>query len=292
MTAPTPEMGISAKFYSEDHDQRSEANCVLETANAFCPDRLTALASISKALGTGADMLLGVGNGVFDDMLDAGVICNSTSRLRAPAASHAGDYVGDDWLGAQSLGKSQAETRFLGQSLRRKSTGRITVSQRGVRLWKRVFRILRSSRRSSRSAHDQEKTTASAPACLLEGTTNGPLNASRGWKRFSRILANATVSSRHRSAGDELAGFVDPLEGGCSGVPHASCTIRRRGLDIRFDNTRYDGEPRYGSSSPDMVTPVYINEKHAATHVDNFSTDITTFRELVRTLPSIMSQEA
>ena len=60
---------------------------------------------ILKALGTGADMLLGGGGGVFDDMLDAGVNFCGTSQL--PAAAH--DHLGDD--------KSQAETGLLGQAV-------------------------------------------------------------------------------------------------------------------------------------------------------------------------------
>ena len=95
MTAPTPEMATSAKFRSESWPCDNGLEYQLPEANANRPNRLgctTALASISKTLGAGADMLLGVGGSVFDDMLDVGVNSCGTSQL--PAAAH--DHLGDD----------------------------------------------------------------------------------------------------------------------------------------------------------------------------------------------------
>lgn len=229
-------MAMSAMFHSEG---LSELSCggrldyPLSDVNTNRPSRLgytCALASISKALGTGANMSLGVGDGVFDDKLDAGL------NAELPASAHARCHLGDDWQGplaARPLGKSQAETGFLAQLLRRKSTGR---SQMSERVWKRVSRILRSSRRS-RSAHDQEKTTASAPAGPLDRnyTANVPLSPSNGWKRFSRILGNAMV---RKSAGDQVpfTAIVDPSEG--DGLSDFGST-RRRGLDIPADSMNH-----------------------------------------------------
>ncbi|KAF8805548.1 hypothetical protein BYT27DRAFT_7212919 [Phlegmacium glaucopus] len=281
LTAPTPEMGISTKFPSEHQPirlsgdggldyQGPEAIFARETAKACRPNRLgytTALSSISKALGAGADMLLGAGNGVFDDMLDTGVIYSSTSRR--PAA-HPGNHLGNDWpasLATQSLGSEQAETGFLGQLLRRKRTGRSKMSRHGSRV---VSHILRSSRRSGSSACNQENPTATASAGPLERShaANGFLNLSLGWKRFSRILTNAKVSSRRRSAGDtaQFTESVDPLEGDYSGVFDRGST-RRHGLDIPSDGAEHVGERWNESSSPDTATRAYINEKHAARHL-------------------------
>ena len=280
MTVPTPEMGMSVKFRSEDRPgelscdhgldyQGPEANFAPETANACRPNRLgytTALASISKALGTGADMLLGVGNGVFDDMLDAGVVCSTTSRLPMLAAAHPGIHLDNGWPGSlttQSLGNDQTEIGFLGQLLRRKSTRRSKMSEGRGRVWKRVSHILQSNRRSSRSACGQEESTA--PAGPLKGshTANGPLNASHGWKRFSRFFAHATVSSRHKSTSGQPQ-FIDPLQGGRRGFSDFGST-RRYGLDISAERV---GDGWYGSSSPGTATREDINEKHTATHLD------------------------
>jgi hypothetical protein len=192
-------------------------------------------------------MLLGVGDGVFDDMLDAGANSCGTSQLPASAAAH---DLGDDWLGslaAQPLGNSQAETGFLGHLLRRKRTGG-QISERRDRVWQRVSRILHSSRRSSRSAHDQAKNTASTPLA-----TNGPRNASRGWKRFSRILGNVTVSLRRRSAGDQVQ-FTESVDPARSGLSDFGST-RRHGLDIPSESADQVGERWYGSQSPGMARP-------------------------------------
>jgi hypothetical protein len=150
-------------------------------------------------------------------------------------------------LAAQPLGKSQAETGFLGQLLRRKGTGS-HVSERRDRVWQRVSRILHSSWRSSRSAHDQAKNTASAPLA-----TNGPRNASRGWKRFSRILGDVTVSSRRRSAGDQVQ-FTESLDLARSGLSGFDNT-RRHGLDIPSESADQVGDRWYGSSPPGMTRP-------------------------------------
>ena len=241
MTAPTPEMATSAKFRSEGWPCESGPDFQLPEANADRPRRLgytTALASISKALGTGADMLLGVGDGVFDDMLD-----NSCRASQLPASASHG-HLGDDWLGSlatQPLDKSQAETGFLGQLLgRRKGTGS-QISEYKDRVWQRVSRIFHSSRRSSRSAHDQAKNTASAPL-----VANGPRNASRGWKRYSHILRNAT---RRRSAGDQVQFTVDPA---CNGLSDFGST-RRHGLDIPSESAEQDCERWVGSTSIDRM---------------------------------------
>jgi hypothetical protein len=248
LTAPTPEMATTTKFRSaEAWPCESGLDCQLPEANAYRSSRLgysTALASISKALGTGADMLLGVGDGVFDDMLVAGANSCETSQLPASTAAH--DHLCDEWLGslaAQPLGKSQAETGFLGQLLRRKRTGS-QISERKDRVWQRVSRILHTSG----SAHDQAKNTASAPLA-----TNGPRNASRGWKRLSRILENITVSSRRRSAGDQVqfTESVDPARSGLSDIG----STRRHGLDIPSESAAQVGERWYGSSSPGMSRP-------------------------------------
>ena len=189
-------------------------------------------------------MLLGVGDGVFDDMLDTGANSCGTSQLPASATA-AHDHLGD-WLGslaAQPLSKSQGETGFLGQLLRRKGTGS-QISERRDRVWQRVTsRILHSSRRSSRSAHDQAKNTASAPLA-----TNGPRNASRGWKRFSRILKNVTVSSRRSSAGDQVQ-FTESADPDRTGLSDFGST-RRHGLDIPSESADQVGERWVGSSSP------------------------------------------
>ena len=253
MTAPTPEMATSANFRSEAWPCERGLDYQLPEANAYRPGRLgcsTALASISKALGTGADMLLGVGGGVFDDMLDASANSSGTSQLPASAAAH--DHLGDDWLGslaAQPLGKSQAETGFLGQLLRRKGTG-TQISERRDRVWQRISRILHSSRRSSRSVHDdQAKNTASARLA-----TNGPRrNASLGWKRFSRILGNVTVSSRRRSGGDQVQ-FTESVDPALSGLSDFGST-RRHGLDIPSESADQFGERWYGSSPPGIARP-------------------------------------
>ena len=193
-------------------------------------------------------MLLGVGGGVFDDMLDVGANSCGTSQLPASTAAH--DHLDDDWLGslaARPLGKSQAETGFLGQLLRRKGT-ESHVSERRDRVWQRVSRILHSRWRSSVSAHDQAKNTASAPL-----VTNGPRNASRGWKRFSRILGNVTVSSRRKSAGDQVQ-FTESLDlarGELSGFDNT----RRHGLDIPSESADQVGDHWYGSSPPGMTRP-------------------------------------
>ena len=92
-------------------------------------------------------MLLGVGGGVFDDILDADANSCGT-QLPASAAAH--DYLGGDWLGslaAQHSGKSQADTGFLGKLLRRKGT-ESRISERRDRVWQRFSRILLFSRRS------------------------------------------------------------------------------------------------------------------------------------------------
>ena len=242
MTAPTPEIATSAKFRSEAWPCESGLDYQLPEVNAYRPSRLghtTALASISKALGTGADMLLGVGDGVFDDMLDASTNSCGTSQLPVSVAAHDHDWLGS--LAAQPLGKSQAGTGFLGRLLRRKGTGS-QISERRNRVWQRVSRILHSSRRSSRSAHDQAK---SAPLA-----TKGPRNASRGWKRFSRILRNATVSSRRRSAGDQVQ-FTESVDPACSGLSDFGST-RRHGLDIPSESADQVGERWVGLSSPGM----------------------------------------
>ena len=174
-------------------------------------------------------MLLGVSDGIFDDILDAGANPCGTSQMHASVATHA--HLGDDWLGsqaAQPLGKSQDETGFLWQLLRRKGTGS-QVSERKDRVWQRVSRIFHSSRRSSRSVHNQVKNTGTASIPL---STNGPRNASRSWKRFSHILNNITVSSRRRSADDEVQFTVNPT---CSGFSDFSST-RRHGLDISSES--------------------------------------------------------
>ena len=284
-------MGITAKFRSEHQPselscdrgldyKRPDANFAPETAKARRPNRLgytTALASMSKALETGADKLLGVDHSVFDDMLDAGVVCRGTSRLHMPPVAHAGNHLGDDWPGSlatQSLGNDQAETGFLGQLLRRKSTGESKMSEGGGHVWKRVSRILHSGRRSSKDTCDQKNSTAPVPDGPLERShaANGPRNPSRGWKRFSRILVNVTVSSRRRSDGDpaQFTESVDPLVGD-SGFLNSGST-RRHGLDIPSDGAEHVGERWYGSSSPGTTTRAYINEKHAATQLDK-STD-------------------
>ena len=289
LTVPTPEMGISVKFRSEDRpgelscdhgldNQGPGANFAPETANACRPNRLgytTALASTPKALGTGADMLLGVGNDVFDDMLNAGVVC-TTSRLSMLAVAHPEIHLNNDWPGSlttQSFGNDQTEIGFL---VRRKSTGRSKMSEGGGRVWKRVSHILQSRLRSSRSDRGQQESTA--PPGPLKGshTANGPLNASHGWKRFSRIFAHATVSSRRKSTSDQPQ-FIDPLQGGRSGFPDFGST-RRYGLDISAERV---GERWYGSSSPGTATREYIKEKHTATHLDkpiDASRDIGTSR--------------
>lgn len=243
-------MATSTKFRSEAWPCDSGLDYQLPVADSYRPSRLgysTALASISKALGTGADMLLGVGDGVFDDMLVAGANSCEISQLPASTAAH--DHLGD-WLGslaAQPLSKSQAETGFLGQFLRRKRTGS-QISERKGRIWQRVSRVLHSSRRSSRSAYDQAKNIASAPLA-----TNGPRNASRGWKRLSRILENVTVSSRRRSAGDQVQ-FTESVDPACSGLSDIGST-RRHGLDIPSESAAQVGERWYGSSSPGMSRP-------------------------------------
>ena len=262
VTAPTPEIGISAKFPSEDQPcellcdsgldyQRPEANYEPETANACRTNQLrysTALASISKALGTGADMLLGVGNGVFDDIFDVGIVSSGASQPRAPAVAiaHAEGHFDNDWLGptaAQSLGKKQTETGLLGQLLRRRGTRKSQMPDRRNHVWQRVSRILRSGRTSSISAQDQEKSvTSSAGSLYGSHAASRRLNASRSWKRFSDILANATVSSRRRSAGDQVqfsesANLLDNH----SRVLDSGST-RRRGLDILSDSAGYVDE--------------------------------------------------
>lgn len=240
MTGPTPELATSAKFRSETWPYENGLDYQLPEANACRPSRLgytTALASISKALGSGADMLLGVGDGIFDDMFDAGINSCGTSQLHASVAAH-GD-LGDDWLGSladQPLGKTQAETGFLGQLLRRKGTGS-QITERKDRIWQRVSRIFHSSRRS---AHDQVKNTVTASAPLA---TNGLWNASPGWKRFSHILSNITVSSRRRSTGDQAQITVDPT---CSGLSDFG-SARRHGLDILSESTDQVGECWVGS---------------------------------------------
>ena len=240
-------MATSAKFHSEEAwPCESGLDYQLPEANSHRPSRLgytTALASISKALGTGADMLLGVGDDVFDDMLDAGANSCGTSQLPVSAAA-AHDHLGDDWLGslaAHSLGNTQPETGFLSQLLRRKGTG-IRVSERKGRVWQRVSRIFHSSRRSSSSAHDLAKNAASTPL-----TTNGSQNASRGWKRFSRIFENVTVSSRRRSAGSQVQ-FTEPVDPARSGLSDFGST-RRHGLDIPSESADQVGERWVGSSS-------------------------------------------
>lgn len=190
-------------------------------------------------------MLLGVGDGVFDDMLDTGANFCGTSQLPASAAAH--DHLCDVWLGslaAHPSDKSQAETGFLGQLLRRKGTGS-HISERKGRVWQRFSRIFHSSRRSSRSAHDLAKNAASAPP-----TTSGSRNASRGWKRFSRILGNATVSSRRRSAGDQVqfTESVDPVRSELSDFG----STRRHGLDIPSESAEQVGGRLAGSSSAEM----------------------------------------
>ena len=240
LTAPTPEMATSAKFRSEVWPCESSLDYQVPEANTYRPSRLgctTALASISKALGTGADILLGVGDSVFDDMLDTGANSCGTSQLPVSAAH---GQLGDDRLGslaAQPLGKSQTETGFLGQLLRRKSTGN-QISERKDRVWQRVSRIFHSSRRSSRSADDQAENIASAPLATFV-----PRNASRGWRRLSRILRNVTVSSRRRSTGDQVQFTVDPA---CSGLSEFGST-RRHGLDIPSESAEHVGERWVGS---------------------------------------------
>jgi hypothetical protein len=263
LTAPTPEMTTSVKFRSE---RSSELSCEgglehqVPEANAYRPSRLgytTPLASFSEALGTGADMLLGAGEGIFD-----ATGLNSGGILQLAASGHADDLL--DSLAVQPLSKSQTETGFLGQLLRRKSTGRSQISERRDRVWKRVSHVLRSSWRSSGSARDQEKIAAFALADPLNGShaANEPLNARHGWKRFSHILENAM---RRWSAGDQVPFTepVDPLEGAHSGFSEFGST-RRHGLDIPADSVDHI-EHWHGSLSG---RPAYINEKHAATHLD------------------------
>ena len=182
-------------------------------------------------------MLLGVGDDVFDDMHDTGANSCGTSQLHASVTAH--DHLGDDWLGSQPLGKSQTEIGFLGQLLRRKGTGR-QISECKDRVWQRLSRIFHSSRRSSRSAHEQVQNTAIASAPLA---TNGPRDSSCGWKRFSHILRNVTVSSRRWSAGDQVQFTVDPA---CSGLSDFGST-RRHGLDIPSESADQVGERWVGS---------------------------------------------
>ena len=255
-------MTTSVEFRSE---RSSELSCEgslghqVPDANAYRPSRLeytTPLASFSEALGTGTDMLLGTDEDIFD-----ATGLNSGGILQLPASGHADDLL--DSLAAQPLGKSQTETGFLGQLLRRKSTGRSQMSERRDRVWKRVSRVLRSSWRSSGSARDQEKTAVSAPAALNGShAANEPLNAHHGWKRFSHILENAM---RRWSVGEQVLFTepVDPLEGAHSGFSEFGST-RRHGLDIPADSVDHI-ENRHGSLSG---RPAYINEKHAETHLD------------------------
>lgn len=289
LTSPTPEIGISARFHSEHQpselscdggfdDQQSEEIFVPEGTNTSRPNRLgytTALASISKALGTGAGMLLGVGNGVFDDMLEAGVVSNDTSQSSVPAVAHARDHFGDGWLGSlatQSPGEDEAETGFLGKLLRQKRHERSRMSEHNGRGWQRLPRIFRFSRTSSRSARDQERPSVSG--------SSGP-SASRVWKRLSRILANAAFSSRRWSAGDVQ--FTESAEGGYGGYLNSSST-RRHGLDIPSDSAEYIGEPWL----PGMARPLYINEKHAATDLDKpTNTTIGTCRSWYRSFSGV-----
>ena len=191
-------------------------------------------------------MLLGVGD---DDLLDAGA--NSCGASQLPASTAAHDHLSEEWLSslaARPLGKSQAETGFLGQLLRRKGTGS-QISERRNRVWQRVSRILHSSGKSSGSAQNHAKNTVSTPL-----TINEPRNASRGWKRFSLILGNFTVSSRRRSAGDhqvQITESVDPAQGGLSDFS----STRRHGLDIPSESADQVGERCHGSLSPGMASP-------------------------------------
>ena len=244
LTAPTPELATSVKFRSEALPCESGLDYQLPEAIVCRPSRLgctTALASISKALGTGADMLLGISDGIFDDILDADANFCGTSQMHASAATgHV--HLGDDWLGslaAQPLGKSQNETGFLRRLLRRKGTGS-KISERKDRVWQRVSRIVHSSRRSSRLAHNQVENTGTASASLA---TNGSRNASRHWKQFSHILDNVTVSSRRKSAGDEVQFTVNPI---CSELSEFGST-RRHGLDISSESADQVGEDRVES---------------------------------------------
>ena len=263
LTAPTPEMATSAKLRS---DGPKELSCnggldyQLADANTYQPSRLgytTALASISKALGTGTDILLGVGDGIFDDMLDAGL--NSGGILQLPAsatpAAHSEDHLG--YNAPSPSGKCRNETGFLGQLLWRKRSGRSQMSKRKDRVWNRVSGILRKSW----SAHDQEKATSSAPAGPLDGS-HAVHESLNGWKRFSRIFGNAMDLSRRRSADDQVPSTepVDPLS-------DFGSSTRRHGLDIPSDSMDHVRERWFGSSSG-MASSAYINENHAATQLD------------------------
>ena len=109
-------------------------------------------------------MLLGAGDVIFDDMLDAGLDFDGIPQLPASAAAHLDDN-------AAHLGKSPTEAGFLGQLLWRKSTGKSQMSKRRDRVWNRVSRILRKFRSA-----DREKATSSAHSCPLDGSHAIPIS--------------------------------------------------------------------------------------------------------------------
>ena len=171
-------------------------------------------------------------------------------QLCAPAVAiaHAEGHFGNDWLGptaAQSSGKKQTESGFMGQLLWQRGTGRRQMSDHRNHVWQWVSHIPCSGWTSSRSAQDQEKSVTSFAGPLYRShAASQCLNASCSWKFFSHILANAMVLSWWRSAGDQVkfSGSANLLDNHSRVLDSGSGSTKRCSLDILSDSVGYVGE--------------------------------------------------